>query len=137
MTQRAAGNRGKGRKKGVLNKTTALLKGAILKAAESAGDAKGLVGYLEHQARKNPGPFLALLGRVLPIQVTGSADGPSQGELSSAGPIRFPAAAAPETGSRTSLRSRLAQPRPSAPSSEQARPQFACRRRRRRPPARR
>jgi hypothetical protein len=76
MTQRSAGNRGKGRKKGIPNKTTALLKDAILKAAESAGDAKGIVGYLETQARKNPGPFLGLLGKVLPMQVTGSGDGP-------------------------------------------------------------
>jgi hypothetical protein len=64
----SAGNRGKGRKKGVPNKTTGLLKDAILKAAEAAGGTEGLVGYLETQARKNPGPFLALLGKVLPMQ---------------------------------------------------------------------
>lgn len=39
----SAGNRGKGRKKGTPNKTTALLKDAILKAAECAGGAGGLV----------------------------------------------------------------------------------------------
>lgn len=47
----------------------ALLKDAILKAAESAGGPQGLVGYLESQARENPGPFLALLGKVLPMQI--------------------------------------------------------------------
>jgi hypothetical protein len=70
----SAGNRGKGRKKGVPNKTTALLKDAILKAAESAGGAEGLVGYLEIQARENPGPFLALLGKVLPLQFAGAVE---------------------------------------------------------------
>lgn len=62
---------GKGRVKGVPNKTTALLKDAILRAAEQAGGADGLVGYLAAQASANPGPFMALLGKVLPMQVTG------------------------------------------------------------------
>ena len=59
-----------GRKKGTPNKTTALLKDAILKAAEGAGGGD-LVKYLQRQADENPGPFLALLGKVLPLQVTG------------------------------------------------------------------
>lgn len=71
----SAGNRGKGRKKGVPNKTTALLKDAILTAAENAGGDEGLVGYLQTQASENPGPFMALLGKVLPMQVTGADDG--------------------------------------------------------------
>lgn len=61
-----------GRSKGTPNKTTALLKDAILKAAENAGNkvgSDGLVSYLETQASANPGPFLALLGKVLPMQV--------------------------------------------------------------------
>jgi hypothetical protein len=65
----SAGNRGKGRKKGVPNKTTALLKDAILQAAMQAGGGKdGLVAYLTEQAVKNPGPFLTLLGKVLPCR---------------------------------------------------------------------
>jgi hypothetical protein len=67
---------GMGRKKGVPNKTTALLKDAILRAAEGAGGKEGLVGYLQDQAKKNPGPFLALLGKVLPTQVSGDPDNP-------------------------------------------------------------
>lgn len=64
-----------GRAKGTPNKTTALLKDAILKAAEKAGGGKdGLTNYLQKQAKDNPAPFLALLGKVLPMQVTG-ADG--------------------------------------------------------------
>jgi hypothetical protein len=61
-----------GRAKGTPNKTTKLLKDAILKAAEKAGGKKGLVGYLEKQANLNPGPFMALLGKVLPTQIAGT-----------------------------------------------------------------
>jgi hypothetical protein len=53
----------------VPNKSTALLKDAILKAADKAGGQAGMVGYLEEQAEKNPGPFMALLGKVLPMQL--------------------------------------------------------------------
>lgn len=64
-----------GRAKGTPNKTTALLKDAILKAAEAAGGDDGLVGYLQAQAAANPGPFMALLGKVLPMQVVGEGGG--------------------------------------------------------------
>lgn len=74
-TVRKPPNAGKGRPKGSLNKTTALLKDAILKAAEQAGNkvgAEGMVSYLAHQAEENPGPFMSLLGKVLPMQVEGT-----------------------------------------------------------------
>ncbi len=74
-------NAGKGRIKGVPNKTTALLKDAILRAAEAAGGGDGLVGYLTTQATENPAPFLALLGKVLPMQVAGADGGALQVEL--------------------------------------------------------
>jgi len=73
-----------GRKKGTPNKTTALLKDAILQAAELAGKKVdedgngGLIAYLQVQAVQNPGPFMALLGKVLPMQVTGEDGGPVQ-----------------------------------------------------------
>lgn len=70
-------NAGKGRKKGSQNKTTALLKDAVLQAATEAGQGS-LVEYLKVQAQENPGPFLGLLGKVLPLQVTGANDGPVQ-----------------------------------------------------------
>jgi hypothetical protein len=66
-----------GRPKGSPNKTTALLKDAILKAATDAGDGD-MAAYLKEQAKKNPGPFMALLGKVLPMQVTGEDGGALQ-----------------------------------------------------------
>lgn len=63
-----------GRPKGSPNKTTALLKEAILKAAASAGGKAGLIGYLKTQAVKQPGPFMGLLGKVLPLQIGNDGD---------------------------------------------------------------
>jgi len=60
---------GLGRPKGALNKNTRLLKDAILAAGENAGGKEGLVGYLTEQAKKNPGPFMNLVGKVLPMQL--------------------------------------------------------------------
>lgn len=67
------GKPGPGRPKGLPNKTTQLLKDAILQAATDAGDGDMAI-YLQKQALENPGPFMALLGKVLPMQLTG-ADG--------------------------------------------------------------
>jgi hypothetical protein len=66
----------RGRKKGTQNKTTTQLKEAILAAAEQAGGDGGLVNYLHEQARMNPGHFMTLLGKVLPMQVAGDKDAP-------------------------------------------------------------
>lgn len=70
------GRAGRGRPKGSPNKISALLKDAILEAAEKAGNKDGLVGYLQTQAQANPQAFLTLLGKVLPLQVTGEGGGP-------------------------------------------------------------
>lgn len=64
--------RGRGRPPGSLNKIGASLKDMILEATENAGG----VSYLQRQADENPGPFLALLGKILPLQVTGDGGGP-------------------------------------------------------------
>ena len=69
------GNRGKGRPKGSPNKTTAIIKDAIIQAATNAGDGD-MVEYLTQQARLNPGPFMSLLGKVLPMQIAGDPDSP-------------------------------------------------------------
>ena len=80
MNKKSAGNLpgpGPGRPKGSLNKTTALLKDAIIQAAQNSGGDDGLVGYLQKQADKeNSAPFMALLGKVLPMQVSGTDGGP-------------------------------------------------------------
>ena len=68
------GKAGPGRPKGVPNKSTALLKDAILQAATKAGGDDGMVGYLTQQAEENPGPFMALLGKVLPMQLNGAGE---------------------------------------------------------------
>lgn len=71
-------NAGQGRVKGVPNKNTRLLKEAIIKAAELAGSKygkEGLISYLEQQAIKCPAAYLALLGKILPLQVTGEDGG--------------------------------------------------------------
>jgi len=66
------GNRAKraktgGRKAGTPNKVTADIKAAIVGAFEKAGGE----AYLEKVARDNPQVFCALLGKVLPTQITG------------------------------------------------------------------
>ena len=81
-----------GRRRGSINKTTGLLKEAILLAAELEGDVSlqdaknsallyresdkeaakkrgGLLGYLRYIARVHPQSFVGLLNRVLPMQV--------------------------------------------------------------------
>jgi len=70
------GKAGPGRPKGTPNKTTALLKDAIIVAATKAGGAGGMEAFLKAQAEKeNNAPFMALLGKVLPMQVTGEDGG--------------------------------------------------------------
>jgi hypothetical protein len=65
---------GKGRVKGVPNKNTKALKDAIMNAFEKAGGED----YLVQLATTDPRTFAALLGKVLPLQVTGDASAPLQ-----------------------------------------------------------
>jgi hypothetical protein len=56
-----------GRKKGTPNKSTAAIKDMIVAALDKAGG----VDYLHTQATDNPAAFLTLVGKVMPMQVTG------------------------------------------------------------------
>ena len=61
-----------GRVKGTPNKLTAGIKEAIRDALEIAGGVDYLVGV----ARDNPAVFCGLVGKAMPLQVTGDGGGP-------------------------------------------------------------
>lgn len=65
-----AGRKGPGRPKGSVNKLSGDVKAMILKALDDAGGAE----YLLDRAKDSPAAFMTLVGKVLPMQVTG-ADG--------------------------------------------------------------
>ena len=73
------GARGRGRPKGSPNKLTATIKDMILQALNDAHEDGG-AAYLKQQAIKNPAAFLTLVGKVLPLQLTGEGGGPMQFE---------------------------------------------------------
>jgi hypothetical protein len=70
-----------GSRKGIPNKTTAAIKDMIVKALDDAGG----VEYLVTQAKLNPAAFMALVGKVLPMQVSGDPDNPVRAEIT----VRF------------------------------------------------
>jgi hypothetical protein len=61
-----------GRRKGTPNKLNADVKAMILGALDDAGGQE----YLTKQAKENPTAFLTLVGKILPLQVTGNDGGP-------------------------------------------------------------
>lgn len=63
---------GAGRKKGTANKTSKTLKEMILGALDKAGG----IEYLYEQSQANPGPFMTLVGKVLPTTLTGDPENP-------------------------------------------------------------
>jgi hypothetical protein len=67
----ALGRKTGGRQKGTPNKTTKALKDMILEAL----DRKGGADYLERLADDEPVAFAGLLGKVLPMQITGEGGG--------------------------------------------------------------
>lgn len=60
-----------GSRKGKPNKITADIKAMILGALSDVGGQ----GYLADQAVENPVAFMGLIGKVLPLQVTGEGGG--------------------------------------------------------------
>lgn len=69
-----------GSRKGRPNKTTSILKEAIILAAEEVGqDGEGyggLTGYLRRVALEDVKAFSGLLGKVLPLQIVGDRENP-------------------------------------------------------------
>lgn len=61
-----------GRKAGTPNKISAELKDIILTALDDAGGVK----YLRNVAGSHPAAFLSLVGKVLPLQVSGDPENP-------------------------------------------------------------
>jgi hypothetical protein len=71
-----------GRKKGSTNKTSRLLKEALIMAAENVGldgqGKNGLVGFLTRVALKDPQTFMRSMEKLLPMQITGKDGSPMQ-----------------------------------------------------------
>ncbi len=63
-----------GRKKGVPNKISRDIREAVLQSFETVGGSK----YLAEQARLNPVAYLTLVGKVLPLQISGEGGGPAR-----------------------------------------------------------
>lgn len=74
----AKGQKTGGRQKGTPNKVTGNVREMVLRALDKAGGEE----YLLAQARDNPNAFMALVGKVLPTQITGPNDGPIKSEVS-------------------------------------------------------
>ena len=68
----ARGKKTGGRRKGSVNKFSGALKDMILLALSNAGGDQ----YLLEQSAKNPTAFMALVGRVLPLQGKEGGDEP-------------------------------------------------------------
>lgn len=68
------GNAGKGRPKGAQNKENKALREMILAALDE--QPGGGIEYLKIQAVENPGPFMTLLGKVLPTTLAGDQNAP-------------------------------------------------------------
>lgn len=61
-----------GRAKGTTNKLTADVKAMVLQALDKAGG----VAYLLKQAQTNPNAFMTLVGKVLPLTLSGDPENP-------------------------------------------------------------
>lgn len=70
-------NRGAGRPPGAVNLLPRKLREMILGALEAAGGEE----YLTEAARKYPGAFLTLLGKVLPTTIAGDPNAPIAASL--------------------------------------------------------
>jgi len=73
LSTRAGGKRpGAGRPKGSIDKGNALIRELIVDALDGLGG----VAYLQDVARSHPAAFMSLIGKTMPLQVTGANGGP-------------------------------------------------------------
>lgn len=70
----SAGNRGKGRKKGVPNKTTQIAKDAIALAADRLGGVDRLVEWAKEDDKNEAAFWTTIYPKLLPLQVNGAGD---------------------------------------------------------------
>lgn len=73
-TGRGGARPGGGRPKGSLDKGNALIREMIAQALDQVGG----VEYLAETALTHQAAFLALVGKVMPVQITGEGGGPVQ-----------------------------------------------------------
>ena len=71
LSSRGGYREGAGRPKGSLDKGNAILREMIVQALDGVGG----VQYLIEKAESHPQAFMGLLGKVLPMQVTGEGGG--------------------------------------------------------------
>lgn len=69
------GNAGKGRPKGVPNKTTTIAKDAIAQAAERLGGVDRLVAWTQEDPQNEKVFWGTIYTKLLPLQVAGDPDG--------------------------------------------------------------
>jgi hypothetical protein len=69
-------NRGRGRPKGSLNKTTAAAKDAIAQAAANLGGTDRLVEWAREDAKNEHAFWSSIYPKLLPLQVAGDSENP-------------------------------------------------------------
>jgi hypothetical protein len=68
---------GQGRPKGVLNKNNQQIRDIIIQTLDNLGGTE----YLMEVARSHPAAFMSLIGKTMPLQVTGDGGGPMKLEF--------------------------------------------------------
>ena len=76
-TGRGGKREGAGRPPGSLDKGNAMIREMVVAALDDAGG----VEYLVRQANAKPAAFLALIGKVMPVQIEGAKGGPIEHSL--------------------------------------------------------
>lgn len=72
----SAGNRGKGRKKGVPNKLTGAAKDAIAFAANGLGGGPRIVEWAKEDPKNEAAFWTTIYPKLIPVQVSGEGGGP-------------------------------------------------------------